>query len=104
MISAKPHPAPPDVRARWRELGVWTDETLLDRLDRAPADRLAIVDGPIRWTIDDLRREANAIAGGLHARGVQPGDVVAWQLPNWHEAIAFCWAVWRCGAIASPIT
>jgi cyclohexanecarboxylate-CoA ligase len=30
--------------------------------------------------------------------------VVAWQLPNWWEAVVLCWAVWRCGAVASPIT
>jgi cyclohexanecarboxylate-CoA ligase len=35
---------------------------------------------------------------------VTAGDIVAWQLPNWWEAVVFCWAVWRCGAIASPIT
>ncbi len=29
---------------------------------------------------------------------------MCFQLPNWWEAVAFCWAVWRCGAIASPIT
>ena len=40
----------------------------------------------------------------MRERGVRPGDVVAWQLPNWWEAFVFCWAIWRCGAISSPIT
>ena len=43
-------------------------------------------------------------AARLWQLGVRPGDVVAWQLPNWWEAVAFCWGIWRCGAIASPIT
>jgi cyclohexanecarboxylate-CoA ligase len=104
MITAKPHPAPAALQARWCELDVWSEETLLDRLDAASADHLAIVDGAVRWTIADLRRNADVVAGDLHARGVRPGDVVAWQLPNWHESVAFCWGVWRCGAVASPIT
>ncbi len=93
-----------DVRARWRAAGVWTDETLLDRLASAPGDHLAIVDGTTRLSVDDLRVQSARLAGALRIRGVQPGDIVAWQLPNWWEAVVFCWAVWRCGAIASPIT
>ncbi len=98
------HPAPIDVQQRWRAHGVWTDETLLDRLDAAPGGHCAIVDGDVRMTIDDLRATSARLAGMLHARGVRAGDVVAWQLPNWWEGVALCWAIWRCGAVASPIT
>ena len=55
-------------------------------------------------TIAALDDAAARYAGVLWARGVRPGAIVVWQLPNWWEAVAFCWAVWRCGAIASPIT
>jgi cyclohexanecarboxylate-CoA ligase len=58
----------------------------------------------LRVTIGDLDRVSSAYASHLWRLGVRPGDVVAWQLPNWWEAVAFCWAIWRCGAIASPIT
>jgi cyclohexanecarboxylate-CoA ligase len=98
------HPAPADLQARWRATGAWTDETLLDRLVAAPGDALALVDGPRRRSLARLRDDVERIAGSLWARGVRPGDVVAWQLPNWAEAVALCWAVWRCGAVASPIT
>jgi cyclohexanecarboxylate-CoA ligase len=98
------HPAPVAVQARWRANGVWTDETLLDRLASADGAHLALVDGDTRITIDELRARSARVAAALMARGVQPGDVVCWQLPNWWEAIVFCWAIWRCGAIASPIT
>jgi cyclohexanecarboxylate-CoA ligase len=98
------HPAPPDVRARWRAEGVWTDETLLDRLARADGSQLALVDGPRRLTVGDLRARSDRYAAALWSRGVRPGSVVCFQLPNWWEAVAFCWAVWQCGAIASPIT
>ncbi len=98
------HPAPAEVRDRWRAAGAWTDETLLDRLARADRNQLALVDGDVRWTIEQVRRNADNVAAALWSRGVRPGDVVCWQLPNWHEAVAFCWSVWRCGAVASPIT
>lgn len=98
------HPAPADVQARWRAAGVWTDETLLDRFDTADGAHLAIVDGDVRLTVDDLREASARFAAILHTLGIGPGDVVAWQLPNWWEGVALCWAIWRCGAIASPIT
>jgi cyclohexanecarboxylate-CoA ligase len=98
------HPAPPELQEQWRAAGVWTDETLLDRLVRADGAHLAIVDGDTRLTVDDLRARAASFAGVLAESGVGPGDVVAWQLPNWWEAVVVCWAVWLRGAIASPIT
>jgi cyclohexanecarboxylate-CoA ligase len=98
------HPAPPDVQERWRADGVWTDGTLLDRLASADGSHLALVDGDVRLSIDELRARSMSLAGALAEAGVRPGDVVAWQLPNWWEAVVVCWAAWRCGAIASPIT
>lgn len=44
-----------------------------------------------------------ATAGGLRARGVRRGDVVAWQLPNCRDAVILYRACWRLGAIAGPI-
>jgi len=98
------HPAPPAVQEEWRAAGVWTDETLLDRLARADGAHVAIVDGDVRMTINELRVRSAQVARGLVNRGVGVGDVVCWQLPNWWEAIVLCWGIWRCGAIASPIT
>ncbi len=56
-------------------------------------------------TIAELRTRSDSVAAALRDDfGVRPGDVVCWQLPNWWEAVVWCWGVWRCGAIASPIT
>ena len=38
------HPAPPEVQARWRDTGIWTDETLLDRLASVDGTKLAIIE------------------------------------------------------------
>jgi cyclohexanecarboxylate-CoA ligase len=98
------HPAPAAVQEQWRAAGVWTRATLNDALAAADGSQLAIVDGDVRMTIDDLRRESKLVARGLVNKGIQAGDVVCWQLPNWWEAIVLCWGIWRCGAISSPIT
>ena len=98
------HPAPPEVQAEWRALGAWTGETLLDRLAAVDPTTLAVVDGPTRLTVGDLREQSASVAAGLWDVGVRPGDVIAWQLPNWWEGVVLCWAAWRCGAIVSPIT
>ena len=98
------HPAPEATRARWRAEGVWTAETLLDRFAAAADGQLALVDGDVRSTIGELRAGARAWATTLRDLGVERGDIVCWQLPNWWEAVAFCWGVWFAGAIASPVT
>ncbi len=83
--------------------GAW-DVPDLDRLlGAAPSSRPAVVDGDRVVDRAALERGAASLAGGLAARGVGRGDVVAWQLPNWWEAVALFRAAWRCGAVAAPI-
>ncbi len=43
------------------------------------------------------------VAGGLRARGVGPGDAVAWQSANRDEIAELYRACWRIGAIAAPV-
>ncbi|MCV7174155.1 AMP-binding protein, partial [Mycobacterium manitobense] len=43
------------------------------------------------------------LAQGLRDRGVGPGDVVAFQLPNWMEAAATFWAASFLGAVVVPV-
>jgi cyclohexanecarboxylate-CoA ligase len=101
---SRAHPAPAEIRARWNAQHIWTDETLVDRFANVDGTTIAIVDGDIRLTVADLRRRSDRVAAALRERGIGPGSVVAWQLPNWWEAVVLAWAIWRCGAIASPIT
>ncbi len=61
-----------------------------------------LVDGGVRLTGPELEAMVAALAGGLRARGVRRRDVVAWQLPNWHESVLLYRACWRLGAIAAP--
>ncbi|HMG26443.1 MAG TPA: AMP-binding protein [Acidimicrobiia bacterium] len=64
-----------------------------------------VVDDSAGARLDGAGLEARvaALAGGLRGAGVRRGDVVAWQSPNWHEAVLLYRACWRLGAIAAPI-
>src|SRR5207247_166394 len=50
-----------------------------------------------------LAAAAERLAGGLAARGVRAGDVVALQLPNWTETLTVLLAAARLGAVANPV-
>jgi len=60
---------------------------------------LALVDGGRSFTYDELERETAAVAAGLTARGVLPGDRVAWSRPNDAEVVLGFIATVRAGAI-----
>lgn len=66
---------------------------------RAPA----LIDGERRLDFAGLARQVDGLAAGLHALGVEPGDVVAYQLPNWWEAAVVFLAAARIGAIVNPL-
>jgi cyclohexanecarboxylate-CoA ligase len=57
----------------------------------------------LRLSGSELADRVGNLAGGLRRLGVRRGDVVAWQLPNWHEAVLLYRACWRLGAVAAPI-
>ena len=91
--------------ARYRAPGGAWDVPTLDRLlsgTHRPG-RTAVVDGEVRLDGGALEAAVAAVAGGLRARGIGRRSVVAWQLPNWWEAVVLFRACWRCGAVAAPI-
>jgi len=96
----------PSLRDWYRRSGAWRGETLAQVLESTAArvpDRTAIVDGAERIGFAELVARAERIAGGLAALGVGPGDVVAVQLPNWHETVTAYCAIARLGAVVNPV-
>lgn len=94
-------PAAPRYRSRG---GAW-DVPALDGLLSTPRrpGAPALVDGDNLIDAGTLEQLVATAAGGLRTRGVRRGDVVAWQLPNWWEAVVMFHACWRAGAVAAPI-
>ncbi|HKY17051.1 MAG TPA: AMP-binding protein [Microthrixaceae bacterium] len=83
----------PSIEARFEEVAL------------APSivERVVVVDGEVRLSGGEMLDRVRRVAGGLRTRGVQRGDVVAFQVPSWWETIALYRACWRLGAIAAPI-
>ena len=102
------HP-PPELAAAWKQAGWWTDDPLgqllAGGLRAAPALTVRIHSDVRPWqgTYGDVLDLARRVAGGLRARGIGPGDAVAFQLPNWVEAAATFYAATLLGAIVVPI-
>jgi acyl-CoA synthetase (AMP-forming)/AMP-acid ligase II len=58
---------------------------------------------PFDGTLGDLLDAGRSLAAALIARGVQAGDVVAFQLPNWAESLACFAGIALTGAALMPI-
>ncbi len=76
-----------------------TGPRLLDDLAATQPDHEALVDGLARWTYANLLREAQTIAAGLAALGVQSGDRVALLAGNRAEWVAAYFGAQGVGAI-----
>ena len=107
--SVPTRPLPAELAKRYEYEGWWTRDTLGDLLARglaAAPDTAFRVHSQVRpWagTYRDVELVARRLAAGLQSRGVGPGDVVAFQLPNWMEAAAVFWASAFLGAVTVPI-
>ena len=98
-----------ELRARYLRSGLWTDDTLgtyLDTAIRAHAhDRFRIWSDvrPDDLTLGTLLDRAHRLAAGLAAHGIGPGDVAAFQLPNWTEAAVTFFGLALLGVVVVPI-
>ena len=95
-----------DAAVAYRAARYWRDETLADvarRAYREAPERLLLIEGDRRVTRADAWDAASRLATFLLSRGLKPGDVVSFQLPNWIEAAVIALAVRRCGLVLAPI-
>jgi cyclohexanecarboxylate-CoA ligase len=102
----------PELFKRAKSSGHWHDKTLLDYLDEVTPgrlDRVAVTDlnsetGQITTlSYRQLLRLSRRIALGLVALGVQRGEVVSYQLPNWWQFVALHLACLHIGAVTNPV-
>jgi acyl-CoA synthetase len=100
---------PEDLAQRYHAEGWWTDEPLGTTVAKGLATmghatfRVHSKVRPWSGTFADVDRAARNLATSLQARGVGPGDVVVFQLPNWVEAGIAYWAAAYLGAVVVPI-
>lgn len=91
---------------KYTSAGLWTGRVITDFLDEvaaAPPDKVAAIDSRGQLTWAELKRLSDRVALGLLELGVQPGDVVSFQLPNWTEFLVLHYAVSRIGAVNNPL-
>jgi acyl-CoA synthetase (AMP-forming)/AMP-acid ligase II len=106
----------PELIARHRARGAWTDRRIHDLFDEAVAavpGRLALVDPPNRealtgeppqrLTFAELATRAAGYARALTAAGLGRDDVLITQLPNIADYVAVYLAAFRLGVIVSPV-
>ncbi len=58
----------------------------------------------VELTYDELMDEVVRVSTSLSALGLEPGDVLCLQLPNWTEAVIYTYAASRLGVVVCPIT
>ena len=76
---------------------------MLDRAVQQRAHHEALVCDGRRWSYAELGEQANRIAAGLAARGIEAGDRVAMVIANGPEFVFVLFALQRLRAIAVPI-
>src|ERR1700733_12673854 len=74
-----------------------------DRGEATPEGRMVADEKSNHHTFGEIAFESERVAAGLLACGVQPGDVVSWQLPNAIETITLTLALARLGVVQNPL-
>lgn len=109
MTGWKLQPVPGELARAYEQSGAWDDRTLgrflTDSLIVDPGRRFRIWSptNPYVGTVADAYENARRFAAGLRQLGVEPGDVVAFQLPNWFEAAVTFYACAMLGVVLVPI-
>lgn len=89
-----------------RASGIWRGRTIVDDATEAAAaapDQICLRDGTRAISYQGILQEARALAAGLAERGLRPGQVVSFQLPNWIEAAVVNLAAAMLGLVVNPI-
>jgi len=73
-------------------------EFLQDSAEHYP-DKVALVSDGSRWTYAQIEEQANRIANGLLALGLERGERVALWLPNSAEAVMALFAILKAGGV-----
>lgn len=92
----------PDIESP--QLGLF--ELLYGDINPETENKVAIIDAASgsETTYAELRAYTESAAGALYDLGIKPGDVVALHCPNSLTFVVAAHAVWRLGAVLSPVS
>ena len=76
---------------------------LLFDVARRQPEAPAISDSVHAWNYREFTRRISCLAGGLAARGLEPGDRVMLCMENCAEFLEFLFACWTAGLCAVPV-
>jgi acyl-CoA synthetase (AMP-forming)/AMP-acid ligase II len=102
-------PVPAALRERYLAEGWWTDETLGGLVDRclcaAPDAGVHIWSQARPWhgSYAQVHADARRLMSALADHGIEPGAAVAFQLPNWREAVVAFYGLAMAGYVLVPI-
>ncbi|MCZ6875376.1 MAG: AMP-binding protein [bacterium] len=96
----------PEVIRKNVEAGYWPNTTVCSYLDAAVQrlpEKTAVVDPFGRLTYAELGRLVDRLALAFLDIGVEVGEVVSCQLPNWNQFVVIQYALSRIGAVSNPL-
>ncbi len=102
------HPVPAELAERYLAEGAWDDRSWGSSCGLPPrgpdaAVRIWSPTNAYLGTVGEVYEESLRVAGGLRPLGLGPGDMVAFQLPNWVEAAITFYACSMIGVTLVPI-
>jgi 2,3-dihydroxybenzoate-AMP ligase len=95
-------PWPQPIADRYRQLGVWLDETIDEAVARVASrtpDKIAIVAQNSRISYAELAHLSERLADGFYDAGLRPGDRIVVQLPNNAEFVMLYLAASKLGLL-----
>lgn len=90
-------PWPESFAKKYREKGYWTDRPLLDLIDNAPQENVAVICGERSLNYQDLCSQSKRLAVYFQDLGLRAGDTALVQLPNIAEFYVVFFALMRLG-------
>jgi len=97
----------PEREKEYSARGYWTNDTLLDRWERAVAAygarEFVCDDLGRRCTYADMDRMADAFAAHLETAGIRQGEVVSFQITPRYEFLVVLFGCLKLGAIPAPL-
>jgi acyl-CoA synthetase (AMP-forming)/AMP-acid ligase II len=90
-----------------RDAHLWKDLTIAacawQKAAETPGEVAIYLEGEPAITYGSIAEEARRLATGLRGLGLEKGDVISFQLPNWRESVAVDIAACALGLVVNPV-